>query len=412
MLKSQTETDFESNSERTRMKNKINTFSGMVTLISMLAIVSQIEIMASTNPGTILITARRQSDMSISRTDVDNIKGPGQITPGDLGMHLYLGDNGYASKFITVTELDAGFANPCDSHVGNPVAFLTPSVGNPALSNADVKLIITSAAGSVADNPDLSSFKIAKMTGEFGLLGTAAAGSLKIYNEGGFGNLPVTTAGQYLIVTDTNHPVMQGIPVDALGRVKVVRDAYPEEEAHVPSAGKANWEHFWVSAPVANKAPGTTILGVMANDTNQSCFAVVDTGGQLYDGTYTSNRLVHLWFGEQSSNFSRRTFNSLSDIGKVIFLRAAKWAMGETLSPYQPLGNVNVALTAPGQIQLSWTGTAAKNYKILGTADLGLPFSSWETVAQDIPGANGTVTRTLNISSAVSPAFLRVMPVP
>ena len=394
------------------MKNRTNKLSWAGALTLALTLASQLVGMAATNAGTILITARRQSDMSISRTDVDNIKGPGQISPGDLGMHLFLGDNGYSSKLVTISELDAGFANPCDSHLGNPTAFLTPSAGNPALSNANVKLIILTAAASVADNPNLSSFQIPTMTGEFGLLGTAAAGSLKIYNEGGFGNLPVTTAGQYLLVTDPNHPIMQGIPVDTLGRVKVVRDAYPEEEAHVPSAGKANWEHFWVSAPVANKAPGTTILGVMANDTNQSCFAVVDTGGQLFDGTYTSNRLVHLWFGEQSSSNSRRTFNSLSEIGKVIFLRAAKWAMGETLSPYQPLGNVNVALTGPGQIQLSWNGTALKNYKIFGTTDLNLPFSKWETVAQDIPGVNGTVTRTLNISSAVSSAFLRVMPVP
>lgn len=302
-----------------------------------MTVTSQLETLAITN-GMVLITARRQSDMSISRTDVDNPAGPGQTSPGDAGMHLFLGNNGYSCRLVTVTELDAGFANPCDSHTGNPTAFLTPA----ADTNFNVNLIILTAGASVADNPDLSSFNIPTMTGEFGLLGTAAAGSLKIYNEGGFGNLPVTTAGQYLRVTDTNHPIMQGIPVDSQGRVKVVRDAYPEENDVVAFGGKANWEHFWVSAPAANKAPGTTILGVMNNDTNQACFAVVDVGGQLYDGSTNGRRLVHLWFGEQSSNFSRRTFNALSDIGKVIYLRASKWAMGETLTPYQSLGIADV----------------------------------------------------------------------
>ena len=169
-----------------------------------ITVTSQLETLAITN-GMVLITARRQSDMSISRTDVDNPAGPGQTSPGDAGMHLFLGNNGYSCRLVTVTELDAGYANPCDSHTGNPTAFLTPA----ADTNFNVNLIILTAGASVADNPDLSSFNIPTMTGEFGLLGTAAAGSLKIYNEGGFGNLPVTTAGQYLRVTDTNHPIMQ-----------------------------------------------------------------------------------------------------------------------------------------------------------------------------------------------------------
>jgi hypothetical protein len=383
-------------------------------LVSALALAvtisSQIETMAMTN-GMILITSRRQSDMSISRTDIDNQAGPGQVSPGDVTMQSFLGNYGYSCRLVTVTELDAGYANPCDSHLGNPTAFLTP-----ANTNFNVNLLILTAAASVADNPNLASFSVPTMTGEFGLIGNAAAGSLFMYAGELTGNPNATdpvNGGQYMKVVDPTHPIMQGIPLDAQGRVKMVRDRYPEENAHVPSGGKANYEFFWVNTASA-PAAGTTVLGVMNADTNRSCFAVVDVGGLLADGVTTSTRrLVHLPFGAQSSSNSRRTFNALSDIGQVIFIRAAKWAMGENLTPYQHMGNVSVALTAPGQIQLSWTGTADKNYKILATQNLFGPadFSNWKTVAQDIPGVNGTVTRTLNISASAG-AALRVMPVP
>jgi len=225
-------------------------------------------------------------------------------------------------------------------------------------------------------------------------------------------NPEAAVAGKYMKVINPTHPIMQGIPLDAQGRVKMVRDAYPEENAHLPLAGKPNHEFYWVNS-ASTPAAGTVVLAVMDNDTNRSCFAVADVGAVLADSSTNGRRLVHLPFGEQSSSNSRRTFNALSDIGRVIFIRAAKWAMGENLTPYQPLGNVSVALTGPGQIQLSWTGTADKNYKILGTQNLTGPadFSNWQTVAQDIPGVNGTVTRTLNISGTAG-AALRVMPMP
>jgi hypothetical protein len=70
----------------------------------------------------------------------------------------------------------------------------------------------------------------------------------------------------------------------------------------------------------------------------------------------------------------------------------------------------------PTQIQLAWTGTATKSYKVLGTASLlGLNnHLNWQTVAQDIPGADGVDATTvrLDISGGPQYAFLRVMPVP
>src|SRR5207247_569042 len=81
---------------------------------------------------------------------------------------------------------------------------------------------------------------------------------------------------------------------------------------------------------------------------------------------------------------SRRGFNCLTDLGKVIFLRTCKWAMGETLTPYQPLGLIRVSKVGNQQIRLEWDGKAAKNYKILGTRNLFGPpdFSNWQTVAE------------------------------
>lgn len=88
--------------------------------------------------------------------------------------------------------------------------------------------------------------------------------------------------------------------------------------------------------------------------------------------------------------------------------------MGETLAPYQALGVIQASVLNPTQIQLAWTGTATKNYKILGTRNLFGPadFFNWQTVAQDIKGLDGTVTAKLNIANGGQYAFLRVMPVP
>jgi hypothetical protein len=119
-----------------------------------------------------------------------------------------------------------------------------------------------------------------------------------------------------------------------------------------------------------------------------------------------------MFVNEQGSGGSRRIFNALTDLGRIIFVRAAKWAMGETLEPYQGLGLIEVSLTGPKQIQLSWQGRADRNYKILGIRDLlqANDITKWQTVVQDIPGANGLVSRKLDISAGPQYAFLRVAP--
>ena len=157
---------------------------------------------------------------------------------------------------------------------------------------------------------------------------------------------------------------------------------------------------------------------MLDEDPNRACFAVNDIGGLLADnltlGFAETNqiRLVHMFVNEEGNNSPRRDFNCLTDIGREIWLRAAKWAMGETLEPYQGLGLIDVSLVGPNRIQISWQGYANKNYKIIGIADLqkANDITQWQTVVQDIPGTNGLVSRRLDISRGAQYAFLRVAP--
>lgn len=369
----------------------------------------------------IVITERRQSDPTVSRTDLDDRRGPGMVSPGDMALHLYLGDNGYSCRYIPVTELDAGFANPFTGNFGNPTAFLA----NTNYFNA--KLLFLTGAASSADNPNLASFNVPTLVGEAGLLGNGAAGSVFLYTtDAGTGfprNIDINGAtgnlwGDYMTVTAAGklHPIFQGIPLDAQDRVLMVRAPYPEEELHRPPdavGGKPNFEYYWLFT-TAPPATGTEILAVMSDNTNASCLAVADVGAVLADASVNGRRLVHLPWTTESTSKSRRTFNSMSDIGKVITLRAAKWAMGETLAPYVPLGVIKTTQVSPTKIELKWTGSTEKNYKVLGTADLSAPPSTWETVVQDIPGVAGVDATSvkLDISNGPQYAFFRVMPVP
>ena len=110
----------------------------------------------------------------------------------------------------------------------------------------------------------------------------------------------------------------------------------------------------------------------------------------------------------------RRVFHTVTDLGRVIFVRAAKWAMGETLQPYQSVGLVEISLINTHTVQLAWQGSDTKNYKILGTTNLVGPFdfSNWQTIVQDIPGTNSVITRKLDLANGPQYAFLRVIGAP
>ncbi len=390
---------------------------------------SQIQMLGGTN-GVIVISTRAPQDTAAGSEYFTDEKGPGMVTPGDVAMAELLGDYGYSCRLL----LDKILGDTATSWATGPLPrdyFLFPQ--NPDLAPI---LIIISGSSSSAEVPfPTQTNGIPLMMGEHVTLGANAgrAGSIYMYtgtasNDPNQGN----TTNLYMKVVNKTHPIMQGIPLDSQDRVKIFRDPYPEENAHIPTnsttgavLGKLNYEFRWCTQAAADKAPGTVILGVLAgkteiDDESRACFAVCDVGGML---AFNPNvgaaeasqvRLVHMFFNEQGSGGPRRVFNALTDMGRVLFVRAAKWAMGETLAPYQPLGLIRVSQVGSQQIQLAWDGSAAKNYKIVGTRNLlgAANFSNWQTVAQDIRGVDGPVSVKFDISGAPEYAFLRVAQMP
>jgi len=226
---------------------------------------------------------------------------------------------------------------------------------------------------------------------------------------------------------------MQGIPLvyspnDTNNRtyVQIYRTPYPNENSHVLTpGGLVNYQVStgYSDTNTAVPAPGLHILGTLASHSNYVIFACMDKGGQLADTTqdYSSpwvnlttspTRIVQFFVNEQGSGNARRSFNALSVWGRILFVRACQWAMWENLQPWQGLGIIDVGLVSPSNIKLSWTGSSQYNYRIYGASSIINP--NWIPVVDSITNkGNGvTVTRTLNISSAVQPAYLRLATLP
>jgi hypothetical protein len=368
--------------------------------------------------GLILISTRAAQDTAAALEYYTDEKGPSMVSPGDVGMGQLLGDYGYSSRLV----LDKLLGDAGGSWCSTPPPSSTWV--EPVNTNFAPMLIILSGSSAGADVPPRANFtNLPIMIGEHtDLADRANLGALYLYSDGALSTDPNqgNGASKYMKVVAPSHPIMQGIPLDAQGRVKIFRDAYPEENAFTPSGGKQNYEYRWCSIPASNAAPATTVLGVLDGNETMAVFAAAEAGGLL---AFNSNlgyadtnqtRVVHLFTNENGSGGPRRVFLSLTDLGRVLFVRAAKWAMGETLTPYQPLGIIDVSVLGPTQIQLSWQGSADKNYKILATTNLLGPtdFSNWQTVVQDIPGVSGLITRKLDIAAGPQYAFLRVAPMP
>jgi len=411
-------------------------------------ITSQVQTMGQTN-GVIMIVTRYSQDLSWNQEDGDKcdgfvVTGAGQISPGDAQMAELLGDYGYPTRVIIDMELQSmgdlyARANPYTGFLPDPTNYLAGGSSMPSGPfNPDYKacLIIQSGSANSSRAPQLAKFGIPYLCGEHVILSdrTDRVGSIFMYSRenGGSDDTAGTTlsTNQWMRVTAAGklHPILQGIPLDANDCVKIYRDPYPEEvvgSSHVPANGNPLWQWDIPLQWVANAAPCTTVLGLLGSDDTKSIFAVANPGGLLavnpnlgYAETNKS-RMVHYYVSEGGGDSYRRVFNSLSDIGRVIFVRAAKWAMGETLTPYVPLGIIKVSSVGSQQIQLSWTGSSTKNYKVLGTATPldAADFSNlknWQTVAQDITGVDGAYGTSvkLDVSRAAQVAFLRVTPVP
>jgi hypothetical protein len=427
----------------TNNKNKNNAMKHKLSWVGALTLAvtftSQLETMAVTN-GPILITVRKGQDLTWGTTDSADQRGPGQVAPGDVAMGSLLADHGYAFRYLIDAELNPNplLQNPLTFTLGDQNFYL--ALGD---LNFEASLVINSGTSGSSDIGAPNTNGIPIIMGEHSCISDvvrASANSLYMYSGTGSDDVKNDEpaqggTNQYMKVLLPSHPIMQGIPLLPDGTVKIFRDPYPEEGgipggvgpvgAHTPVGGKKNYEYAWTTINASQAAAGTQVIGVLAGHTARACFATADVGAQLAD---TSNdplhpweiqfgdnlahqRLVHFFVNDQGSGGARRCFNALTDIGRVIFIRTVKWALGETLTPYVPL-NINVSQLSPTSLQLSWNATADKNYKILGSANVTAPLFNWETLKQDIPGVNGTIQKTVDISAGPPAAYLMVASVP
>ena len=380
--------------------------------------------------GVVLITTRSAQDGWFhtqghsSLWDADDNRGPGCFSPGDAAMGELLQDNGYTVRMVPEKVLDPSsyVSGTCVDWYGNPIDPLQyynggnlPSGTATSASNVlySAMLVIMSGSGASSDFPPPNTLRIPIIAGDATLVGDTTSptrdhGEIFLWHNYSGGSLTLGyNPGLYMRVVATNHPIMQGIPLDTQGRVQIFRAPYPQENQHSANSSKPNYELGWLyvndgqGAGPSVPAGGLTIIGRLDSKPNYVVFAAMEAGGAFapcdtsdpgspwYGYTNAPSRLVQFFVNEGGSGNSRRAFNCLTDIGRVIFVRTCKWAMGETLTPYQPLGLIKVSLSGSHQLKLTWTGCSTKNYKVLGTRNLFGPpdFSNWQTVAQDIPGA-------------------------
>ena len=57
---------------------------------------------------------------------------------------------------------------------------------------------------------------------------------------------------------------------------------------------------------------------------------------------------------------------------------------------------------------MRWESDAPHNYRVQASADL----NDWQTVVEDVAGAEGTLSRTLDIGQATGPTYLRIARTP
>ena len=365
-------------------------FLGACTLRLMMIGIS----LTQAKADVVMITTRMQTDTAYGPDRFEG-KGPGMTSPGDVAMGILLGNHGYSSRLI----IDSLLASTNPANERNSLLY----PGDPELK---IGLVIISGSSASANIPE-PPVGIPVMMGEHVTLGNNSTrpGSLYMY-QGVASSDPDQTQGatKFMKVLNPNHPILQGIPLDQAGCVKIFRDAYPRENQNVPPAGFANYEYRWCTQATAAAASGTLVLGALATDTSRSCLAVVESGGALANGSAASARLVHMFVNENGSNGSRRAFLALTHLGQVIFLRAAQWAMGETLTPYDSIGVADLQPAGSRKVSLSWHGSLDFNYSIQTSTDL----TNWQTIVEDIAGIEGTLSRTVSFAPAVEKAFLRL----
>src|ERR1019366_2612396 len=225
--------------------------------------------------GPIIITTRAAGDghfclqSSSTTDDMDDNRGPG-FSPGDAAMGELLMDNGYSVKLLPDKALSttnsSSLGGVCRDVFGAPNK---PSLyydghsgpANPASYNEllSAMLVVISGSGSAADVAPPNTRRIPIIAGEHAILGDSSTnvpgghGELHLYgNKTTSGNIGVS-GGLYMKVLVPSHPIMQGIPLDAQGRVRIFRDPYPEENAHVLTPGGVpNYVPSWTAVDIGS----------------------------------------------------------------------------------------------------------------------------------------------------------------
>ena len=100
---------------------------------------AQFESLSATTNGVILISTRKNQDTAISQEYINEEKGPGQATPGDVAMAALFGDHGYSCRLV----LDVMLGSPPGTHRSElaeagviPLAPQIAATGTPAATNS------------------------------------------------------------------------------------------------------------------------------------------------------------------------------------------------------------------------------------------------------------------------------------
>ena len=268
--------------------------------------------------GQVLVSSRNQAFYGHEGSP------PEGSTVGDVGMLILLQNAGYRGKIAFDNEIEYEYS---DIEAAGDTVELTVISGSSSSSN--VMAVPEGVPAMMGEHVTMAN------PGKPGYIGFYSDATADTGDRNRWGS---ETEGltQYMKIVDKTHPITAGIETDADGLVKILRDPYPAEDLYnKPPEGidwKKNYEFAWPEANVSAAAPGLTILAVNPLDETKSIFAVVDQGGTLADGSTASARYVHYFVNENGSGGTQRRFMALNETGRLLFLRAAQWAMGDPLS--------------------------------------------------------------------------------
>ena len=291
-----------------------------IVLCLVMLVVYPVLVIAQEDPeprGQILVSARNLGfSMPVG-------EGP---TVGDMSMLILLQNAGYRGKLV-------------------PDINLPDAVADAEARGDTLEMIVLSGSSSSADVQAIPTAVPAMMGEHVTLQNSTRAGYIPFYTDNSASGDSNRWPGdanktQFMKIVNTTHPITQGIQTDANGLVKILRDPYPTEDAYcrpdpavdATTPYKHNYEFGWPNEPIANAAPGLTVLAVSPLDETLAVFAVLDQGATMANGQAASARYVHIFINENGSGGTRRRFNALNEAGRLLFVRAAQWAMGDPLS--------------------------------------------------------------------------------